>query len=214
MPDEERPEEELPTPGRDGNQLYRLSWRALGAALTRQSRKEMRPTVSGGVAWTGRIARPSMTGPISLQEWRLEHAQKAVASRAATPCYALSCICTVKLNSPVTVEIRWVQHSASSTSFFRVYRKINGCAFCIDIHWRDLMKLDVDPRHQNTLGGWREAPLKRHRAGFTTMTARASNRATARRARSSAPGRQKGRQDQTSARPRECRIGRAGTADV
>jgi hypothetical protein len=45
-----------------------------------------------------------MTGPISLQEWRLEHAQKAVASRAATPCYALSCICTVKLNSPVTVE--------------------------------------------------------------------------------------------------------------
>ena len=37
--------------------------------------------------------------------------------------------------------------------------QINGCAFCIDMHWRDLVKLDVDPRHLNALAGWREAPF-------------------------------------------------------
>ena len=37
--------------------------------------------------------------------------------------------------------------------------QINGCAFCIDMHWRDLIKQDVDPRHVNALAGWREAPF-------------------------------------------------------
>lgn len=37
--------------------------------------------------------------------------------------------------------------------------QINGCAFCIDMHWRDLIKQDVDPRHLNALAGWREAPF-------------------------------------------------------
>ena len=31
--------------------------------------------------------------------------------------------------------------------------QINGCAFCIDMHWRDLMKLDMDPRHANAVAG-------------------------------------------------------------
>jgi AhpD family alkylhydroperoxidase len=42
--------------------------------------------------------------------------------------------------------------------FLRV-SQINGCAYCIDMHWRDLIKLDADPRHLNAVAGWREAPF-------------------------------------------------------
>ena len=51
--------------------------------------------------------------------------------------------------------------------FLRV-SQINGCAFCIDMHWRDLIKLGVDPRHLNAVAGWREAPFfdARERAAF------------------------------------------------
>jgi AhpD family alkylhydroperoxidase len=35
--------------------------------------------------------------------------------------------------------------------------QINGCAFCIDMHWAELLKLGVDPRHVNAVAGWREA---------------------------------------------------------
>lgn len=51
--------------------------------------------------------------------------------------------------------------------FLRV-SQINGCAFCIDMHWRDLMQLDADPRHLNAVAGWREAPFfdARERAAF------------------------------------------------
>ena len=51
--------------------------------------------------------------------------------------------------------------------FLRV-SQINGCAFCIDMHWRDLMKLDADPRHLNAVAGWREAPFfsERERAAL------------------------------------------------
>jgi AhpD family alkylhydroperoxidase len=37
--------------------------------------------------------------------------------------------------------------------------QINGCGVCIDMHWRDLMRQEVDPRHVNALAGWREAPF-------------------------------------------------------
>ncbi|OEZ98226.1 carboxymuconolactone decarboxylase family protein [Duganella phyllosphaerae] len=36
--------------------------------------------------------------------------------------------------------------------------QINGCGVCIDMHWRDLIKQGMDPRHVNAIGGWREAP--------------------------------------------------------
>ncbi|WP_395703880.1 carboxymuconolactone decarboxylase family protein [Aquabacterium sp.] len=51
--------------------------------------------------------------------------------------------------------------------FLRV-SQINGCAFCIDMHWKDLIKLDADPRHLNALAGWREAPFfsERERAAL------------------------------------------------
>ncbi len=35
--------------------------------------------------------------------------------------------------------------------------QINGCAFCIDMHWADLLKQGVEPRQVNALAGWREA---------------------------------------------------------
>jgi len=35
--------------------------------------------------------------------------------------------------------------------------QINGCAFCIDMHWAALLKEGVDPRHVNAVAGWREA---------------------------------------------------------
>jgi AhpD family alkylhydroperoxidase len=35
--------------------------------------------------------------------------------------------------------------------------QINGCAFCIDMHWADLLRQGVDPRHINAIAGWREA---------------------------------------------------------
>lgn len=37
--------------------------------------------------------------------------------------------------------------------------QINGCGVCIDMHWRDLIKQEADPRHINAIAGWREAPF-------------------------------------------------------
>ncbi|GAA0753346.1 carboxymuconolactone decarboxylase family protein [Ideonella azotifigens] len=51
--------------------------------------------------------------------------------------------------------------------FLRV-SQINGCAYCMDMHWQDLVKLDADPRHLNAVAGWREAPFfsERERAAL------------------------------------------------
>ena len=37
--------------------------------------------------------------------------------------------------------------------------QMNGCAFCIDMHWADLMKQGEEPRRLNAVAGWREAPF-------------------------------------------------------
>lgn len=37
--------------------------------------------------------------------------------------------------------------------------QVNGCGVCIDMHWRDLIKQEADPRHLNAVAGWREAPF-------------------------------------------------------
>jgi len=42
--------------------------------------------------------------------------------------------------------------------FLRV-SQINGCAFCMDMHWRDLIAHGADARELNTLAGWRESPF-------------------------------------------------------
>ena len=46
--------------------------------------------------------------------------------------------------------------------------QINGCALCIDMHWKELMADDADPRHLNAVAGWREAPFfsERERAAL------------------------------------------------
>jgi len=51
--------------------------------------------------------------------------------------------------------------------FLRV-SQINGCAYCVDMHWRDLIQQDCDPRHLNAVAGWREAPFfdERERAAL------------------------------------------------
>ena len=42
--------------------------------------------------------------------------------------------------------------------FLRV-SQINGCAFCIDMHWRALLDYGSEPREVNAVAGWREAPF-------------------------------------------------------
>lgn len=37
--------------------------------------------------------------------------------------------------------------------------QVNGCGVCIDMHWRDLIRQGADPRHLNTVAGWRESPF-------------------------------------------------------
>lgn len=37
--------------------------------------------------------------------------------------------------------------------------QINGCGVCIDMHWRDLVRQGMEPRHINAVAGWREAPF-------------------------------------------------------
>lgn len=39
--------------------------------------------------------------------------------------------------------------------------QINGCAFCIDMHWKDLRKAGVGEQHLYILSAWRES------AGYT-----------------------------------------------
>ncbi|HEY8608310.1 MAG TPA: carboxymuconolactone decarboxylase family protein [Noviherbaspirillum sp.] len=46
--------------------------------------------------------------------------------------------------------------------------QINGCGFCVDMHWRDLVRQGMEPRHLNALAVWREAPFfsERERAAL------------------------------------------------
>lgn len=37
--------------------------------------------------------------------------------------------------------------------------QINGCAFCMDMHWRDLVAKGEQARVLNTVAGWRESPF-------------------------------------------------------
>lgn len=37
--------------------------------------------------------------------------------------------------------------------------QINGCAYCLDMHWNALVSDGMEPRHLNAVAGWREAPF-------------------------------------------------------
>lgn len=46
--------------------------------------------------------------------------------------------------------------------------QINGCGLCVDMHWRDLIRQGMEPRHLNAVAVWREAPFfsERERAAL------------------------------------------------
>jgi AhpD family alkylhydroperoxidase len=48
--------------------------------------------------------------------------------------------------------------------FLRV-SQINGCSYCVDLHWRDLVKAGEDQRKLNSLVTWKEAPVFSAREG-------------------------------------------------
>lgn len=37
--------------------------------------------------------------------------------------------------------------------------QLNGCAFCVDLHWRDALAEGVSPRKVNAVAAWAEAPF-------------------------------------------------------
>ena len=51
------------------------------------------------------------------------------------------------------------QHTLGQRLFEIVQTRVsqlNGCAFCLDMHVRDLRKLEVDWQHVNSIATWRE----------------------------------------------------------
>jgi len=46
--------------------------------------------------------------------------------------------------------------------------QLNGCAYCVDLHWRDALAEGVSPRKANAVAAWEEAPFfsPRERAAF------------------------------------------------
>ena len=37
--------------------------------------------------------------------------------------------------------------------------QINGCPYCVDLHWRDAIKAGEDPEHLNAVVLWRDMPF-------------------------------------------------------
>lgn len=105
----------------------------------------------------GRIGRPSIDiqGAVVTHATRIPFFQLAQANLQAM----IKLSDTVKNSSlgPRLVELINLRVS-----------QINGCAFCMDMHWRDLIKQEADPRHLNAVAGWREAPFfsERERAAL------------------------------------------------
>lgn len=46
--------------------------------------------------------------------------------------------------------------------------QINGCAYCVDLHWRDAVNKGVEARKLNAVAAWEEMPFfsERERAAF------------------------------------------------
>jgi AhpD family alkylhydroperoxidase len=49
-------------------------------------------------------------------------------------------------------------HRLIELVFLRV-SQVNGCGFCVDMHWQALTKLDLNPRLLNAVAAWRETPF-------------------------------------------------------
>jgi AhpD family alkylhydroperoxidase len=55
--------------------------------------------------------------------------------------------------------------------------QINGCAFCLDMHWMDLRAIGEDEQRVYSLGAWKEFPCysDRERAALAWASTRAIN---------------------------------------
>jgi AhpD family alkylhydroperoxidase len=56
------------------------------------------------------------------------------------------------------VETSGLDRKLVDLVFLRV-SQINGCSYCVDLHWRDLVKAGEDQRRLNSLITWKEAPF-------------------------------------------------------
>jgi AhpD family alkylhydroperoxidase len=77
------------------------------------------------------------------QEPRLNYYAAAPKAAQALTTFSTSCSPSLEPRLRELVNLRVSQ--------------INGCAFCMDMHSAALLKQGVDPRHLNTVAGWREA---------------------------------------------------------
>lgn len=71
-----------------------------------------------------------------------------LAPKAFQQLYGLSNVVKAGTLGARLVDLVWLRVS-----------QINGCGYCIDMHWRDLVRQDIDVRHLNAVAGWREAPF-------------------------------------------------------
>lgn len=51
--------------------------------------------------------------------------------------------------------------------------QINGCAYCVDLHWRDALKAGETPRRLNSVVTWRESGLFDEKEGAALAWAEA-----------------------------------------
>ena len=65
------------------------------------------------------------------------------------------------------IEASGLDHALIHLVYLRV-SQINGCAYCVDLHWRDALAAGVDARKVNSVVTWEEAPFftARERAAF------------------------------------------------
>lgn len=61
-----------------------------------------------------------------------------------------------------------IEHSLAHLIEFRV-SQINGCAYCLDMHWKDAIALGESEQRLYGLSAWRESPYytPRERAAFS-----------------------------------------------
>jgi len=65
------------------------------------------------------------------------------------------------------IETSSIDRALIDLVFLRI-SQINGCAYCVDLHWRDALKGGADLRKINSVVTWHEAPFfsKRERAAL------------------------------------------------
>jgi AhpD family alkylhydroperoxidase len=80
-----------------------------------------------------------------------------LAAKPFQKLYELSTLAKTGSLDPRLVDLVWLRVS-----------QINGCGYCVDMHWSHLVQRGDDPRHLNAVAAWREAPFfsERERAAL------------------------------------------------